>query len=55
MHGTIEISSQVNQGTTTRMKFHFEIAKESELEKINPKYTYNKDFRISKVIKNKQL
>lgn len=33
MHGTIEISSQVNQGTTTRMKFHFEIAKESELEK----------------------
>lgn len=34
MHGTIEISSQVNQGTTTRMKFHFEIAKESELEKI---------------------
>lgn len=33
MNGTIEISSQVNQGTTTRMKFHFEIAKESELEK----------------------
>ena len=33
MHGTIEISSQVNQGTTTRMIFHFEIAKESELEK----------------------
>ena len=33
MHGTIEISSQVNQGTTTRIKFHFEIAKESELEK----------------------
>lgn len=33
MHGTIEISSQVNQGTTTRMKFHFEIAEESELEK----------------------
>lgn len=33
MHGTIEISSQVNQGTTTRMQFHFEIAKESELEK----------------------
>lgn len=33
MHGTIEISSQVNQGTITRMKFHFEIAKESELEK----------------------
>ena len=33
MHGTIEISSQANQGTTTRMKFHFEIAKESELEK----------------------
>ena len=33
MQGTIEISSQVNQGTTTRMKFHFEIAKESELEK----------------------
>lgn len=33
MHGTIEISSQVNQGTTTRMKFHFEITKESELEK----------------------
>lgn len=33
MHGTIEISSQVNQGTTTRMRFHFEIAKESELEK----------------------
>lgn len=33
MHGTIEISSQVKQGTTTRMKFHFEIAKESELEK----------------------
>lgn len=27
MHGTIEISSQVNQGTTTRMKFYFEIAK----------------------------
>ena len=33
MNGTIEISSQVNQGTTTRIKFHFEIAKESELEK----------------------
>lgn len=33
MHGTIEISSQVNQGTTTRMKFYFEIAKKSELEK----------------------
>ena len=33
MNGTIEISSQVNQGTTTRMKFHFEIVKESELEK----------------------
>ena len=30
----IEISSQVNQGTITEMKFHFEIAKESELEKI---------------------
>ena len=33
MNGTIEISSQVNQGTTTRMKCYFEIAKESELEK----------------------
>ena len=33
MHGTIEISSQVNQGTTTRIRLHFEIAKESELEK----------------------
>ena len=32
MHGTIEISSQVNQGTTTRMQFHFEIASENELE-----------------------
>lgn len=32
MHGTIEISSQVNQGTTTRMKFHFEVASENELE-----------------------
>ena len=33
MNGTIEISSQVNQGTTTRMEFYFELAKESELEK----------------------
>ena len=33
MHGTIEISSHVNQGTTTRIQFHFEIAKESDLEK----------------------
>ena len=32
MHGTIEISSQVNQGTTTRIKFQFEIASENELE-----------------------
>ena len=32
MHGTIEISSQVNQGTTTRIEFHFEIASENELE-----------------------
>ena len=32
MDGTIEISSQVNQGTTTRIKFHFEIASENELE-----------------------
>ena len=32
MDGTIEISSQVNQGTTTRIEFHFEIASENELE-----------------------
>ena len=32
MNGTIEISSQVNQGTTTRIKFQFEIASENELE-----------------------
>ena len=32
MHGTIEISSQVNLGTTTRIEFHFEIASENELE-----------------------
>ena len=32
MHGTIEISSHVNQGTTTRIEFHFEIAKENEIE-----------------------
>lgn len=32
MNGTIEISSQVNQGTTTRIKFHFKIASENELE-----------------------
>ena len=32
MNGTIEISSQVNQGTTTRIKFQFEIASENELK-----------------------
>lgn len=32
MNGTIEISSQVNQGTTTRIKLQFEIASENELE-----------------------
>lgn len=32
MNGTIEISSQVNQGTTTRIKFQLEIASENELE-----------------------
>lgn len=32
MDGTIEISSKVNCGTITRIKFHFEIARENELE-----------------------
>ena len=32
MDGTIEISSKVNCGTITRIKFHFEIASENELE-----------------------
>ena len=32
MNGTIEISSQVNHGTTTRIKFQFEIASENELK-----------------------
>lgn len=32
MDGTIEISSKVNCGTITRIKFHFEIAGENELE-----------------------
>lgn len=37
MNGTIEISSKVNQGTITQIKFHFEIAKENELEKCQEK------------------
>ena len=43
MNGTIEISSQVNQGTTTRIKFQFEIASENKLE--NNQETNNIDFK----------
>ena len=48
MHGTIEISSQVNQGTTTRIEFHFEIASENELE--NKQETNIIDFKGKHVL-----
>lgn len=48
MHGTIEISSQVNQGTTTRIKFQFEIASENELE--NKQETNIIDFKGKHVL-----
>ena len=48
MHGTIEISSQVNLGTTTRIEFHFEIASENELE--NKQETNIIDFKGKHVL-----
>ena len=48
MDGTIEISSKVNCGTITRIKFHFEIASENELE--NKQETNIIDFKGKHVL-----